>query len=208
MGLEFHGRDCADPHGASVPLWSLQVSQRTDLDRWRSSLARDTGNGFYRAGSAIRPGCLLGIGHRSIDRKPGPGNRAVGCEPDARRPDHCRRDTLTLLRVARLCCPGSADCVRLRAPAHGAEVRNQRVADAGTHRSPRDVSAGISRTDPQKRSAVRAERSVEEPPVLRFHYSFGHGLRLVFRSLWAGRPALPLHYSVPPAPGFLLSVAL
>ena len=26
MGLEFHGGDCPDPHGAGLPLWSLQVS--------------------------------------------------------------------------------------------------------------------------------------------------------------------------------------
>ena len=78
LGLEFHGRDCPDPYGAGLPLWSLQVSQRTHLDRWRLSLARDAWHGFYRPGTAIRPGCLLGIGHRSIDRKPRSGNRSVG----------------------------------------------------------------------------------------------------------------------------------
>ena len=125
LGLEFHGRDCPDPHGAGLPLWSLQVSKRTDLDRWRPSLARDARHGLYRPGTAIRPGCLLGIRHRGIDRKPRPGDRALGCEPDARRPNHCRRNAFTILRAACFCRSRTTDCFCRRASAHGAETGNQ-----------------------------------------------------------------------------------
>ena len=103
LGLEFHGRDCPDPHGAGLPVWSLQVSQRTHLDRWRLSFTCDARHGFYRPGAAIRSGCLLGIRHRSIDREPRPGNRALDRQPDARRSDHCRRNALAILRTARFC---------------------------------------------------------------------------------------------------------
>ena len=148
MGFEFHGRDCPDPYGASLPLRSLQVSQRTDLDRWRPSLTGDAWHGFYRPNFAIRSGCLLGTGHRRIDRKSSSGDRTLGCEPDARRSDHCRRDAFTILRTARFCYPRTTDCFRRRASAHGVETGNQRMAHAGTHRSPRHLPAGISRTHP------------------------------------------------------------
>src|SRR5579864_2143195 len=53
MGLEFHGRDCADPYGAGLPVWSLQVSERTDLDRGCPSPASDPWNGVYRSGITV-----------------------------------------------------------------------------------------------------------------------------------------------------------
>ena len=125
MGLDFHGRDCPRPYGAGLPVWCLQVSQRAHLDRWRPSITGDAWHGFYGPGAAIRPGCLLGIGHRRIDREPRTSDRALGCEPDAGRPDHCRSDPFAILRAACFCYPGTPDCFCRRAPAHGAEIRNQ-----------------------------------------------------------------------------------
>src|SRR5450631_506878 len=53
MGLKLHGRDCPDPYGASFPFWRVQVSERTDLDRWRPAITRNAWHGFYRPGTAI-----------------------------------------------------------------------------------------------------------------------------------------------------------
>src|SRR5260370_1423186 len=53
LGLEFHGRDRPDSHGASFSRRGLQVSQRTHLDRWCSSSTRHPRHGVYRASIAI-----------------------------------------------------------------------------------------------------------------------------------------------------------
>ena len=80
LGLEFHGRDCAHPHGAGLPLRSLQISPRTDVDGRRSSPTRDARHGLYRPGAAIRSGRLLGTGHRGINRQSRSGDRTVDRE--------------------------------------------------------------------------------------------------------------------------------
>src|SRR6202140_402646 len=134
LGLEFHGRHRSDPHGASLPLWRLQVSTRTHLDRWRLALTRDPWDGLYRPDHAIRSRRILGTRHRSLNCKPRPGDRPLGCEPHARRSDHCRRNAFAVLRAARLYSPGIADRVPRCPFAHGAETWNQRVAHAGTRR--------------------------------------------------------------------------
>src|ERR1700730_8002254 len=53
MGFKLHGCDCLDPYGAGLPLWSLQVSPRADLDRWRPFITGDAWHGLYRTGIAI-----------------------------------------------------------------------------------------------------------------------------------------------------------
>jgi ubiquinol-cytochrome c reductase cytochrome b subunit len=72
------------------------------------------------------------------------------------------RYALAVLRIARVRDSGIADCICRPAPAPGAEARNQRMADAGTHRSPRDVCEGISRTDAQGRHSVCARRVAKD----------------------------------------------
>ena len=49
----------------------------------------------------------------------------------------------------------------------GAEAGHQRVADAGAHRSARDVHRGIQRTGAQRRDSVCAGGGVEGPVLLR-----------------------------------------
>src|SRR5437773_82417 len=124
LGLEFHGRDCFDSHGASLPFWSLQVSQRAHVDRWCSSLTGDAWNGFYWSNHAIRSGRVLGIRYRGVYCKPRSPDRPLGCQPHAWRPDHRRRDAFAILRAARFCYPRIVDRLRRRAFAHGAETWN------------------------------------------------------------------------------------
>src|ERR1700674_1645833 len=125
LGLQFHGRHRPDPHGASLPLWSLQVSAGTHLDRWCLAPTRDPGNGLYRPDHALRSRRVLGTRHWGLNREPRPRHRPLGREPHAWRPDHCRRNAFAVLRAARLCNPGIADRVRRCPSAHGAETWNQ-----------------------------------------------------------------------------------
>ena len=70
LGIEFHAGHRADTHGAGVPVRGLQIPQRTDLDSRRVPAADDTRDGVHRSGAAIRPGCLLGTGDRSVHLQP------------------------------------------------------------------------------------------------------------------------------------------
>src|ERR1700741_4448786 len=104
MGLEFHGRNCFDSHGAGFSFWSLQVSTRADLDGGRVSAANDAGHGFYRTGVAIRSGRVLGIRNRSLDCKPGSGDWAVGGESHVGRANYRGAYAFKVFRGA--CFPG------------------------------------------------------------------------------------------------------
>ena len=61
VGIELHGRRGADPHGAGVSVWSVQVSARADVDSGRFHAADDAGHGVHGAGAAVRSGCVLGV---------------------------------------------------------------------------------------------------------------------------------------------------
>jgi len=53
VGLEFHGGDRPYPHGAGLPLRSVQISARAHLDRRRLSFANDARHGFQRPSVAF-----------------------------------------------------------------------------------------------------------------------------------------------------------
>ena len=85
MGIELHGRHRAHPHGAGVSLRRLQVSARAHLDPGRLHAADDAGHGVHRPGAALRPGRLLGTGHRRVHRGPRAAHRRAAGAPDAGR---------------------------------------------------------------------------------------------------------------------------
>src|SRR5712664_4775705 len=97
MGFEFHGGDCPYSHGSSVSVWGLQVPERAYLDRRRVPSAHDTGDGFQRAGAALRPRRLLGTWYRSVDRQPSSYCGSYDREGDARWADYRGRDALAIL---------------------------------------------------------------------------------------------------------------
>ena len=139
MGLQLHGGDRPHSHGAGISLRRLQISPRTHLDHRRLSLVDDSRHGIHRSSHALRSGRVLGIGDRSVDRQPRSDSRPCGCEVDVRWADHCRRNTLPILRPARLRDSRNADRFRRPSRLDGVEAGNQRMADAGTHRKASDL---------------------------------------------------------------------
>ena len=85
--------------------------------------------------------------------------------------------------------PGTADRLRVPAPADGAEAGNQRMADAGTRRPARDLPARIPRADEERRRAVRSLRRLEGPVLRGVHPARGRRVRAVFRPVRSERPA-------------------
>ena len=62
--------------------------------------------------------------------------------------------------------PGTLACVHGSACVDGAEARDQRVADAGTHRAARNVCRGVQQTRTHGWDSVCAGRGVERPVFL------------------------------------------
>src|SRR5205809_4443999 len=113
-----------------------------------AEINNDGGHGVLRPGASIRPGCLLGPGHRCIYLQPCAGRGTWVGEALARRPNHCRRNALALFCVARIRDTRTADCIGRPASVAGTEIGGERMAHAGANRSPFYLSARIQRADP------------------------------------------------------------
>src|SRR6202795_1807818 len=131
-------------------------------------------------------------------------SRAVDREPLVGRTDHSGCHALALLRLARIRDPGRADCICRAASSPCAQARNQRMAHAGPHRSPRDLHAGISRPDAKGRRPLRSRSDCEGHVFLCFHPYGNRRLRGVFRSLRTERATRPHHHPDSTPPGLLL----
>src|SRR6266849_2739986 len=170
MGIELHDRHRAHPYGAGLPVRGAQVSERADVDRRRPAASDDARNGVHGAGASLRPGRVLGTRDRCVDREPRAGHGALAREPLARRSDHRGRDAVALLRAARVRRPRAADRLRGSPPDPRAGTRDQRMADAGTRRAPRDVPGGVSPADARSgRDPVRAGGRMEGHLLLGLH---------------------------------------
>jgi len=87
----------------------------------------------------------LGAGHRCFDRQPRAVRGRFSGTSDARRPNHCGRNALAILRIPRFRHSGHASDFRGFACLDGGETRCQRMADAGPDHPAFDVPVGISR---------------------------------------------------------------
>src|ERR1700730_4240097 len=208
MGFELHDRDRAHPYGSGLPFRGLQVSSRAHVDRWRLSLADDTGHGLQRPGAAFRSRCILGTWHRSVHRKTRTDHRARSREGDVGWTDHCRRDAISVLRPAclrdsrnvdRICGPSSSD---------GAEAGYQRMADARPPRKQGDLRERIPRVDEAGWCSVRSLRALERFVLRGIHPSGRRGMRCVLRSLRSNGPPGSDDYPDSTETGLLFPVAL
>src|SRR5277367_827898 len=208
MGLKLYGGSRSHPHGSGFPVRSLQIPARAHLDRWRVFVADDPGYGLQRTGPAFRPGCLLGIGNRSIDRQSGSHHGPRDREINVGWSDHRRRHTFAILRAARIRDSRNANRFRVPACSDGSETGNQRMAHARTHRKARNLYKRISRTHEEEWCSVRPFRNLEGPLLCRFHPVSCCSVRPVLWSVRTNRQAGSYDYSIGPETRLLLLVAV
>ena len=139
----------------------------------------------------------LGIGASIASRVPVLGPLIVNLLLGG--PIIAERHALAILRAARVRDSGIADWIRRSASAAGPEAGNQRMADAWTNRSPRNLHAGISRADAQRRHSVCARRGLEGLVFLRLHSSW-RCCCAPFISARSDRAASPIRPSSRPCP--------
>ena len=125
LGLEFHGCDCSDPHGAGFSFRRIQVSARADLDCGRLLLLMTLGMAF--TGQVLRfdqdAYWGLGIGASIASRVPVVGPWAVNLMLGGPIIAGATLSRFFALHV--FVIPGLLIAFVGRASAHGAEAGNQ-----------------------------------------------------------------------------------
>ena len=82
------------------------------------------GHGVHGPGAALRSERILGPRHRRVDRGPHSDHRLQGRRSNPGRTDHRRRNTIALLRAARVCDSGATNRIRRTASLLSIAIRH------------------------------------------------------------------------------------